>query len=350
MHNLKLDSVYGVAKSYGLKSLLFPYSFIQELADSKDVEDLVDRLRASPYGAHLAQLTRPYTPVKVERALWHSLLDVHFRLVNVSAQPRILHAYFLRYVHSNLKAVLRGKALGKGYDEIMEYVDLYPESLLGVRDEVLRAVGARDLQAAVAEIAKTDLAEAGRIAMEVWSTKKELVAFDMVVDKMFLQKLLEAFRGLPRGERRDFKPLISLELDTGIAASILRLKSWNLPPAEIKEFIPERGVEMDGAGIDLLISAREVGEAVSALQLFPWHKMGDVRDIQSLIRHLEKTASEYKISLASKYYYQKPMRNVLTLAIILLKEAEVRNIATIATGLYEGQPAARILERLVKTI
>jgi vacuolar-type H+-ATPase subunit C/Vma6 len=57
-----------------------------------------------------------------------------------------------------------------------------------------------------------------------------------------------------------------------------------------------------------------------------------------------------KTAIASKYYYWKPMKNVLTLAILVLKEVEVRNLSTIATGLYESQTPGNITARLVRTI
>jgi len=351
MRAVKLDPVYSISRSYALRSYLFPFSFIEELVDSRGLEDFVDRLRASAYGVHLAQMQRPYTPLKVERAFWRSLIDTHHGLIRSSANKPILEAYFRRHLHVNFKTVLRGKALGKSYEEIMEAVDPYPETLLHVRDQLVKAVNARDLQAAVNEMSETDLGTAAQIALRVWSERRELAAFDAVLDKAFLNGLLEAFKRLPRGERPDYRRLISLDLDMGMVTTVLRLKAWGLPPAEIKEFIPHDGIELRGETVDRLIECREVDEAVNILmETFTGLRLPEARDFPTLVRGLENMLVAEKLSLSSKYYYWKPMKNVLTLAIIVLKEAEVRNLSTIATGLYESQPPSNIAARLVRTI
>ncbi|MEM4315685.1 MAG: V-type ATPase subunit [Nitrososphaerota archaeon] len=351
MREIKLDSVYSVARSYALKSYLLPYPSIEELVDSRSLEDFVDRLRATPYGSHLAQMQRPITPIRVERALWRSLVDTHFSMMRTSHNRPILDAYFSRHLHINLKAVLRGKAIGKSYEEIMETVDLYPETLLHVRDQVMRAVNARDIQSAVAEVAKTELGNVARISLRVWSEHKDLAAFDAAVDRIFLENLLTSYQRLSKSDRKDYKAIISLDVDTGIAVTILRLRSWGVLPPDVVKFIPKAGVEIGDEDIRGLLDVKEPGEAVSILSgAFAWLRTTAVKDFQTLIRELERMAVEAKISLASKYYFRRPMRNVLTLAILILKEAEVRNLATIATGLYEAQPSSSIISRLVKTV
>jgi V/A-type H+-transporting ATPase subunit C len=351
MRSIKLDPAYSVTKSYALRSYLLPYSTVEELIDSRGVEDFVDRLRATPYGSHLAQIQRPYTPLKVERAFWRNLVDTHFSLMRTSANQPILETYFRRHIHVNLKTVLRGKALGKTYEEIMEAVDPYPETLLRVRDQLMRAVNAKDLQTAVAEVSKTELGAAAEIALRVWSRRKDLAAFDTVLDRIFLDSLRQAYGRLPRADRLDYRKLVSLDLDMGMVITILRLKSWELPSAEIREFIPQDGIELKGEVVERLIGCKEAGEAVDILtEIFTGLRQPEARDFPSLIKGLENMIVAEKTSIASKYYYWKPMKNVLTLAILVLKEVEVRNLSTIATGLYESQIPGNITARLVRTI
>ena len=80
-------------------------------------------------------------------------------MLSVTGGSSILSAYFLKHVTWNLKIVLKGKALGKSYDELLPKINLRAEELLGRRDIVVKALVSKTLDEAIGALAGSDFAE-----------------------------------------------------------------------------------------------------------------------------------------------------------------------------------------------
>ena len=59
---------------------------LQNLAESRDLEELVTRMKNTIYLDAFAKLTKPYTAEKVETALREYLVNTHAKIVNIAGR------------------------------------------------------------------------------------------------------------------------------------------------------------------------------------------------------------------------------------------------------------------------
>jgi len=347
---MKLDLAYVAAKSFGIRGMLIPHSTLEELAESKSLEDFVDRIRPTLYGPHLAEVPRPYTPLGLETAFRRHLIDIHYRQMNDAPRPEIIEAYFYRYTASNLKAILKAKALNKPYEELLTSLDFYAEALTRVRDEVVRAAAAKDLAEALKELKPTFLSAEADLAVKVWEQKRDLTAFDAVIDKSYYSKLLAAYGKAPRSDRSDVRPMVALDVDSYTVMTILRSKLWELTSAETREFMPDTVFDIDEKSLERLLAATNVAQALKELEATAYGKYvpREAGDQVGLLRMLERAFEDGKYSLARRAYTQKISSLAVVLAAVFLKSLEVKNLTVIATGLAEGLSSTSIAQKLVK--
>lgn len=118
------SKIFGTVLSHGLRGRMLTKGELQTLAESRDIEELVTRTKNTVYLDALAKLTKPYTAEKVEGALREYLVNMHAKMVTIAGGSTILDAYFVKYITRNLKLVLKGKALGKTYEELLPKINL----------------------------------------------------------------------------------------------------------------------------------------------------------------------------------------------------------------------------------
>src|ERR1041385_7703447 len=151
--------IFGTVLSHGIRGRMLSKGELQTLAESRDMDELVTRIKNTVYLDAFAKLVKPYTAEKIEGALREYLVNSHAKMVSVTGGSSILSAYFLKYITWNLKIVLKGKALGKSYDELVPKVNLRAEELVGRRDIIVKSLIAKNLEEAVAAISGSEFGE-----------------------------------------------------------------------------------------------------------------------------------------------------------------------------------------------
>ena len=117
-------SVYASVKSYSLRGKLLTREDYQMLAESRNLDELMTRLRNTVYENVVAETPKPYTARGIEASIRGHLAYVHYNIARTVGNAPILNAYYMRFIVSNLKAVLKGKALGKTQEEIESQINL----------------------------------------------------------------------------------------------------------------------------------------------------------------------------------------------------------------------------------
>ena len=153
------SKIFGTVLSHGLRGRMLTKNELQNLAESRDLEELVTRLKNTIYLDAFAKLTKPYTAEKVEGALKEYLVNTHAKLVKIAGGGGILNAYFVKHIIWNLKLVLKGKALNKSYEELLPRINLRAEELVGRRDLIVKALVAKDLDEACVCVGGSEFAE-----------------------------------------------------------------------------------------------------------------------------------------------------------------------------------------------
>jgi V/A-type H+-transporting ATPase subunit C len=148
--------IFGTVLSHGMKGRMLSKNELQTLAESRDIEELVTRMKNTVYVDALSKLTKPFSAEKIEGALRENLVNSHVKMVSIAGGSGVLNAYFIKYITWNLKLILKGKALGKTYEELLPKINLRAEELVGRRDIVVKALVAKSLEEAVAALAGSE--------------------------------------------------------------------------------------------------------------------------------------------------------------------------------------------------
>jgi len=344
------DLEYVIGKSYGLKGKLLPYTVLEELANSKNLEELVEKLRPTDYGPYVSSLPRPLNPTRIELALRRCLVEVHFDLAMKSKNAGIIQAYYMKYLTSNLKTILKGKALGKSYEELLELVDLRAEELVRRRDIVVKAMAAKDLAEAVRSLSGTKFSDVASMAMEVYEKEKDLIAFDVAMDKAYFSEVLKEFNKLRLAERKKIRRIVAVDIDGYIILAIMRSKLWGLTIAKAKRFLLDKAVNISSDIIDRMLEAGNITDVLRILGETPYKSIipeSSAPDV-SAIKALEEAFERLALNRASEAFLRDIFSVSVPIALLKLKELEVRNISIIAAGIDEGLSVSRILQKVVK--
>ncbi len=116
-------NVYASVKSYSKRGQLLKKADFQTLSESRDLEELMTRIKNTIYGDSVSDVQKPYTSQKIENALRGHLADVHYSIAKTSGDRSIFNAYYMKFIISNLKSVLKGKVLGKSQEEIEAHIN-----------------------------------------------------------------------------------------------------------------------------------------------------------------------------------------------------------------------------------
>src|SRR5918911_3818847 len=339
--------IFGTVLSHGLRGRMLTKSELQVLAEARDIEELVTRLKNTVYLDAFAKLTKPFTAERIEGALREYLVNTHAKMVNVTGGAGIINAYFVKYITWNLKIVLKGKALGKSYEELVPKVNLRAEELVGRRDIVIKALVAKNLEESVAAIATSEFGEDASKAAAIYKEKGDLRIFDTYIDHVFYHDLGRAITA--ESQSPDAKKVASTDIDSYNVLAVLRGKFWGLHPVDINELIVSTTSKVTRDSLQKMINVEKIPEAISELSntvyngVIPQTASNDIDAIMQLESNFEAVGLKRIIGSFRSMFSVGIMLGALKLMMI-----EVRNLSAIASGIEQGVPTETIVSRLVR--
>ncbi len=341
------SKIFGTVLSHGLRGRMLTKGELQTLAESRDMEELVTRIKNTVYLDAFAKLSRPYNAEKIEGALREYLVNTHAKMVNVTGGAGILNAYFVKYITWNLKIVLKGKALGKSYEELLPKINLRAEELVGRRDIVIKALVAKNLEEAVAATAGTEFGEDAAKAATVYKDKGDMRIFDTYLDHVFYHDLGRAITS--ESQSPDAKKIASTDVDSYNILSILRGKFWGLSPVAINELIISTTSKVPRDTLQKMINIEKISEAVGELantvykDIIPQAGANDIDLIMQLEAGFESLSLKRVVSSFRSMFSVGIMLSALKLVML-----EVRNLSAIASGIEQKVPPETIVSRLIR--
>lgn len=341
------SKIFGTVLSHGLRGRMLTKSELQTLAESRDIEELVTRMRNTVYLDALAKLTKPYSAEKLEGALREYLVNMHAKMVNIAGGSGILNAYFVKYITLNLKIVLKGKALGKTYEELLPKINLRAEELVGRRDLIVKALVSKDFDEAVASLAGSEFADDAAKAAAAYKEKGDVRLFDTYLDHAFYHALDRAM--VNEAGSPDVKKLVATDIDSYNVLAVLRGKFWALNQNDINDLIVTTTPKVTQETLQKMINTEKVQEAIAELgntvyrEIIPQNAINDIDAIMQLEAGFESISLKRIVS---------SFRAIFTIAIMLsaikLMNIEVRNLSAIAAGVEQKVPVETIMSRLIR--
>lgn len=334
-------NVYASVKSYSKRGKLLKKADFQTLAESRDLDELMTRIKNTVYSEAVAEVQKPYTSQSIESALRNYLADVHYG-ISKTAGGGILDAYYLKFIISNLKQILKGKVLGKSQEEIETHINLHAEELIKQRDIVIKALVAKDLEETVANLNQTEFAEDIAKAAALYADKKNLQIFDTYFDKILISRLVKALKS---GDI-DASKLVGMDVDFYNILSVIRGKFWGLDEQQIQDLI----IIQSPAAKDLLgriMSAGTIRDAFNELSNTKYRDLIPQSESElDTIAEFER-AFELAIYQASLNSFTKMFSLATTVGITKLTAFEVRNLSAIAYAVEQKIPTETTMSKLI---
>ncbi len=338
------------ARSFALKGTLLAVPSLETLAESSSLQELVDRLKGTPYGDSLSKLQPPYSTRRLELALRERLADVHYSLTKTSKDPELLDAYYLRNIAWNLKIALKAKALERSYEETMTYIDLHSEEIVGRRDLIARVLSSKDLQESTALLEGTEFGEDVSKAATAFASSGETRVFDLYVDHALFSRIVATFAAKAKtyseGQVATVRDLVGIDVDSYNVLTLLRSKLWGIQASENKDLLILPAFKVSTPRLQKIMNTESVSESLDAMKgtyNIAWpSNAGD----EAIVSALEEGFIQLSKKTSRRAFLWQGFGLATVLALVKLLEFEVQNLAAIAFGVEAGVPPRQILAPL----
>ena len=336
-------NVYASVKAYSKRGKLLTKADFQTLAESRDLEELMTRIKNTVYAEAVADVQKPYTSQSIESALRSQLADIHYSIAKTAGSSGVLDAYYMKFIVSNLKLILKGKVLGKSQEEIETHINLHAEELIKQRDVVVKALVAKDLEEAVASLNSVEFGDEIAKAAALYNEKKNLQIFDTYFDKILFQYLAGAMKNYAD---KDATKLVAMDIDFYNILSVIRGKFWGLQEDQIQDLIistspPAREL------LGRMMSAATVRDAFNELSSTKYKDLvPQVENELDAIAEFER-AFEMSIYNTALRSFTKMFSFATIVGITKLTSFEVRNLAAIAFAIEQKIPTETTMSKLI---
>jgi len=336
-----------------LRGTLLDSGSVQKLSESTSLEELVNRLRGTPYGETLSGLTPPFSARKLELSFRERLADVHHSIMATAGKFSILELYYLRHVAWDLKLALKSRALAKSYEETVEYMDMKAEALVGRRDLIVKVLSAKDATEAVSMLSGTEFHDDAAKSLAAFSSKGDVRFFDVYIDHAVLTRISKEYAAnfrvysSPRAtDVAGVGDMVSLDIDAYNALAVLRSRLWGLSEQDVKELIitPTYKIPLDT--LNRMVGSESTSEATKQLESAYSVPSQAVASDEQLIDTVEEGFARRMKSTASKAFVWQGLSAGTALALVKLLEFEVSNLAAIAIGVEAHIDPKSILSSL----
>ncbi len=344
--------IYVGTKAFALRGTLLDAGTIQKLAEAVTLEELVNRLKGTPYSDVVSGLSLPYTARRLEIALRERLAIVQNSIIKGASDYGILESYYLRNIAWDLKLVLKAKALGRTFEEASEFLDMKAEELVGRRELIVKTLSARDIAEAVAGLSGTEFHEDAEKALSSYSAKGELRFFDLYIDHAVLSAISAEYTSDSKAyssKAADVKgvgDIVATDVDAYNVLSVLRAKLWGLPESEVNDIVVRPTGRVAKSVLTGMAGAETVSEAVKLIE--PTYRLQTqaAQGDEDLVDAVEDDFARRQKSTCELAFVWQGVGPAAALALVKLMEFEVGNLAAISIGVEARMDPKKILSRL----
>ena len=337
-------NVFASVKSYSRRGKLLGRADFQALAEARDLEELMTRIKNTTYADAVAEVQKPYTSQGIENALRGHLAGTHYSIAKTAANSEILDAYYMKFVIANLKQILKGKVLSKPQEEIEAHINLRAEELIRQRDIVVKALVAKDLEEAVASLSPAHFGEEISKAHALYNETGNIQVFDTYFDKVLYQQLGRALKGT---RDREVTKLVGMDVDFYNLLSAIRGKFWGLEDSQISDLIVSQTPAVPRELLSRMISAGSVADAFGELAATRYRGMvPETENEMDAVAEFER-AFETEIYRTAARSFTKMFSFATIIGITKLTAFEVRNMAAVAYAVEQKIAAETTISKLV---
>jgi V/A-type H+-transporting ATPase subunit C len=342
---------YVGTKAFAIRGTILDSTAITKLAEATSLDELVNRLRGTPYAESLSGLSPPYNARRIELALRGRLAKVHHSMLQGAGRYKILELYYLRNIAWDLKLALKAKALDRTYEETIEYLDMTAEELVGRRDLIAKVLTAKDVTEAVSMLSGTEFSTDAEKALAAYSAKGEVRFFDLYIEHAVLSAISKEYSlnsklYASKTNANGVGDIVSVDVDAYNAVSVLRAKLWGLRDAEVQELIITPARRVGVSTLNAMAGAESVSEGMKLVESSYRFTLPTAPSDEALIDMVEEAFAKEMRETATLAFVWQGLSPGTLLATVRLLDVEVGNLAAIAIGVEAKMDPKQILAKL----
>ena len=335
--------VYAGVKARAIKGKLMTKQDFQTLAESRDLDELLTRLKNTSYNDAVSKIVKPLTAGKIELALRDRQAERHDTMIRASGGSSILVAYYTRFILKNLKIILKGKILGKAQEQIESAISLRAEELIKERDITVKALVAKDFDEAVNSLKGISLGHEVEKAATSYNEKKQMQMLDLYFDKLYYQNLS---RSVKSTNDLSVHAVCGAEIDFYNIMSVLRGKFWNLDENQIQNLLVPQGSGPSKEILSRMISADSIRNTLNEMLSTKYKEL--VPQDENPIDAISKFERAFEMAIYKSMHTQfvHIFSFSTVVAVTRLLDFEIRNLAAISYAVEQQIPASTVMERM----
>jgi len=337
---MNLGLTYVVLRTHARIADLLNKDQMTELAEAADIEEFLERLKATPYGEVEVEMSDNLA-LSLERVFTQKFIERIQSIVAMTPAKLgdFLRAYFdLRFEVLNLKRILRGKFTESTVEQITETLIPITPHLVDSYEPLIEA---ENLEAAVMLLKGTAY---GSLVdkLELYRETDALWPLELALNYIYASTTMSLGNELPKRNQHIVNSLTKFETDVeNILVALKRLGKTGL---DLNEVFPVT-YYVERRDLEKVMASKSLREAVENLKE-PYRgvmepiKTGDIALVRAMVR-------KGKYETVSKARASDEFGFNVILAFLVYSEIEKDNLVGLSWGEVQGIPSEELMKYIV---
>jgi V/A-type H+-transporting ATPase subunit C len=324
-----------LAKIGAERSKLLSEAKIKSLTETESLSELTAQLRDTSYQEQIAKVPMPFTSIKLERAFQENQIAAIMKIIKNSPEQsaKYLGLYICRFEVENIKALI--KATNAKLDREQKLAKIYftAEDYLRNRAVIEEAAKAETTKQVVNALKRTEYALALSMGQQSYEENGFTTCFDVLIDKVFYEKLYSGYVGLSKNEKTKAYFYASIENDSFTLLTLLRGKNLNYDPNWLRLAVPFDNFNIYAETIEDMVTAVDFEAALKiALNSYYARFFAKVDNPEETVANAERAFKKVVLKHAKASRVSENFNLGLPLSYLTQKENEVHNLTAISSG------------------
>jgi V/A-type H+-transporting ATPase subunit C len=333
---------YVVIRTHARIADLLSEKQMQELAETRSIDNFLVKLRETPYGdITLEDDTRP--DIALERIFYQKFIERIEQIVKLTPKKMgefLLSYYQMRFEVLNLKRILRGKFSNSSEEEIK--LSLVPSSPYKIKnyEQLIKAENLEQVVTILNDTTYRKLSE----KMDLYKELDALWPLELMLNYINASTILEAVQKLPSRDRHIINKLVQLETDIENILIAFKQRGKKIEDLNLTELFPATyGINVNK--LEEIINTKNIRPVLQGLGS-PYAEImgpiyeGDVALIRTYLR-LAKYEHATTSRTANEFGFN------IIMAYLVYSEIEKDNLVGLSWGKIQGLSSEELLKYIV---
>lgn len=343
---------YTNARIRGMRSYLLGRPQIDALAASDDMNQVIQKLEATPYGPDVdTAILQGRTAARIDEGLKTNMVRAYRKVLSFVADEshRILTTLLGQWDVFNVKTVLRGKHMRLDPGEIADGLVAAGQLSESDLEELAKLP---DVKAVVDTLVTWGIPYARRLsrAFPEYIKNEDLSEMELALDRYYFEWAQKQLAG--RGDNlKAARQVMGVQADVTNLLTVFRALKADMSDVQIKDFFLEGGLYVNARLFGELVEQSDIDQVLDRLRQTPYGRVLDdailvyleENNISALERALEEVLLRKAVSLGAA----DPFGVGIAISYLWGKQNEITNLRIIVKGVSAGLPPERMKKELI---